>query len=75
MNLPLTGGVVLVALATAFLAARGLIGSRVDAEGWLHEPFALIPLAWASGLAGVVLLTVAGWRRHRHRGRRPGPKN
>lgn len=35
------------------------IGSRVDANGTLQEPFALIPLGYASGLAGVVSGLVA----------------
>ena len=62
-------GVILLALAAALLLAYGVIGSHVDADGWLHEPFALIPLAWLSGLSGLVLLAVAAWRNRRGDGR------
>jgi len=63
------GGVILLVLAAALLVAYRVIGSHVDADGWLHEPFALIPLAWLSGLSGLVLVAVAG--RRRRRGHRP----
>lgn len=63
-------GLFLVVLTIAFGLAYELIGSHVDADGWLREPFGLIPLAWLSGLAGVVLVAVGLWRRRRHRGRR-----
>lgn len=69
----LVGGLVLLALAAALLGAYTVIGSYVDADGWLHEPFAFIPLAWLSGLAGavlfVVVVVVAVWR-----GRRRGAR-
>ncbi len=61
------GGLLLVVLAFALILAFNLMGSRVDADGWLHEPFALIPLAWLSALAGVLLLAVGLWRRRRQR--------
>ncbi len=66
------GGLLLMAVAFALILAFELIGSRVDANGWLHEPFALIPLAWLSGLAGVLLLAVGLWRRRPRRGKRHG---
>ena len=44
------------------LVAYRVIGSDVEADGRLHEPFALIPLAWLSGLAGAVLVAVNFWR-------------
>lgn len=65
----LVGGVILLALAAALLLAYSVIGSHVDAGGWLHEPFALIPLAWLAGLSGAVLVAAAVWRRRR--GHRP----
>lgn len=39
-----------------------LIGSTVDAEGILREPFALIPMGWLAVLSGLVCLgiTAAG---------------
>ena len=58
----LVAGVILLAMAAALLLAYNVIGSHVDADGWLHEPFALIPLAWLSGLSGAVLVAVAAWR-------------
>lgn len=64
------GGLFLMVLAFAFGLAYELIGSHVDADGWLREPFALIPLAWLSGLAGVVLVAVGLWRRRRRRRKR-----
>lgn len=59
----LVSGLLLIALAVAFLAAYGVIGSYVDADGTLHEPFALIPLAWLCGLSGATLTAVAVRRR------------
>ena len=64
----LVGGVILLALSAALLLAYNVIGSHVDADGWLHEPFVLIPLAWLSGLSGVAMVAVAAW------GRRRGPR-
>jgi hypothetical protein len=63
----LIAGVLLLALAAALIAAYGFIGSHVDADGWLHEPFACIPLAWLCGLAGAVLVAIALWRGRRDR--------
>ncbi len=59
------GGVLLLTLAAASLGAYRLIGAEVGPDGVLHEPFALIPLAWIFGLAGVILLGVGFWRRPR----------
>lgn len=59
----LIGGLLLLALAAALMVAYGVIGSHVDADGWLQEPFACIPLAWFSGLAGAALVAIALWRR------------
>jgi len=61
----LVGGKLLLALAAALIVAYSVIGSYVDADGWLHEPFACIPLAWLSGLAGAVLVAIAVWRGRR----------
>ena len=60
----MTAGVLFLALAAACFTSFKLIGSRVDASGMLHEPFALIPLGWLAGLVGAVLLAV-GWARRR----------
>ncbi len=64
---PLLLGGVLLALAVALMVAFNLIGSHVDENGWLHEPFALIPLAWLSLAAGVVSVGIGLWRRRRGR--------
>jgi hypothetical protein len=59
----------LVAGLGCFLAAKGCVelfqclGSRVDAQGILHEPFGLIPLGWLFVLAGAVLLVLSLARR------------
>lgn len=58
-------GAVLLALAAGFLVAYAAIGAWVDADGVLHEPFALIPLAWTAGLAGVASLGFGLWQRAR----------
>lgn len=38
----------LIAVGIGFLCFLGfwIIGSEIDADGYLHEPFALIPLGW-----------------------------
>lgn len=59
------GGVLLIALAAALIMAYEVIGSHVGADGLLHEPFVLIPLAWLSGLAGTALVAIAVWRSRR----------
>lgn len=69
------GGVLLLALAAALIVAYGVIGSHVDAAGWLHEPFACIPLAWLSGLAGAVLVAVSVWRGRFGRAQRKGTED
>lgn len=44
----------------ASLAAFALIGSEVDAQGVLHEPFFLLPMGWALLLAGLLCAASAG---------------
>lgn len=58
----LVAGAILIAVAAALMTTYAVIGSSVDADGILHEPFALIPLAWLSGVAGLVLAVAAIWR-------------
>lgn len=61
-------GVLLLTLAVALVAAYEVAGSHVDADGTLREPFAFIPLAWFSGLAGTILVVVAVLRcRSKHK--------
>lgn len=63
----LGAGLALLGLTAALLVAYRVIGSDVDADGWLHEPFALIPLAWLTGPTGAVLVVIDVWRARRHR--------
>lgn len=63
----LAGGVLLLTLAAALVAAYAVIGSSVDADGTLREPFAFIPLAWLCGLFGTILVVVAVRRSRRQR--------
>lgn len=59
----------LVAAIACFLAAKGCyelfqcIGSRLDDQGFLYEPFGLIPLGWLFVFAGAVLLVLSWVRR------------
>ncbi len=60
-----------IAALACFLAAGGCvglyrsIGSRVDEQGFLHEPFGLIPLGWLCLMSGAALLGLAWLRRPR----------
>ncbi|MCW1957685.1 MAG: DUF3955 domain-containing protein [Mycobacterium sp.] len=60
----LVAGIGLLGLSLALVLAYRAVGLHVDAQGVLHEPFGLIPLAWLSGLTGAVLVGIAVWRRH-----------
>ncbi|WP_295813293.1 DUF3955 domain-containing protein [uncultured Nitratireductor sp.] len=57
----------LVMAGGACLAAAGWIGSSVDANGFLHEPFALIALGSISialgAASGTFGIGIAAWRR------------
>ena len=44
-------------------SAYARLGSRLDQEGVLHEPFGLIPLGWLFDFVGLVLLVLAWVRR------------
>lgn len=37
------------------VAAYRIIGTTVDDEGFLHEPFALIPMGWFFLISGVII--------------------
>lgn len=63
-------GLFLIAVAAGCALAFEVIGSHVDDDGWLREPFALIPLGWLSGLAGVSLVVLGLCRRRWGRPRR-----
>ena len=51
---------VLLGLGLACLVAFRLIGSEVDADGVLREPFALIPIGWFSISLGLILGGIYG---------------
>jgi hypothetical protein len=59
----------LIAAIACLLAAKGCYalfqrtGSRLDDQGFLHEPFGLIPLGWMFVFVGLVLLALAWIRR------------
>lgn len=66
-SIPLLSSLALLLLGGACLAAFNLIGSRMDAQGFVHEPFGLLPIGWflicvgfVVGLAGIAQ---AAWRR------------
>lgn len=47
--------VTLMGIGLSCMVAFRIIGSEVDAQGALREPFALIPLGWLSLVLGVIL--------------------
>ena len=59
----LIAGALFLALSAACFVTLRLIGSRVDADGTLREPFALIPLGWLAAFIGAVLLAIGSFRR------------
>lgn len=64
----------LLAFGGACLLAFNLIGSTIDAQGMLHEPFGLIPIGWllifGGALIGLACLARTVLRRLKPR---PGP--
>ena len=57
-------GVLLAALGLIALVAFRLVGARVDAEGILREPFALLPIGLLFLVAGA-MIALAGVARHK----------
>jgi hypothetical protein len=39
-----------------------LIGSTIDEQGFLHEPFGLLPIGWLLIFVGAVMAIIAGIR-------------
>lgn len=66
MRLLITGWL-LLALGVTFMVTFNVIGSHVDDSGTLHEPFALIPLAWLCWLTGTLFVVIASIRNRRRR--------
>lgn len=48
--------VLLLSASLACFIAFNLIGTRVNSEGYLVEPFALIPMFWLLFLGGLICL-------------------
>ena len=59
----LIAGALLLAFSATCVVSYWRIGSYVDADGFLHEPFGLIPLGYLSGFLGAILLVVGFIRR------------
>ncbi|MFA0813204.1 DUF3955 domain-containing protein [Microbulbifer epialgicus] len=60
-------GGLLILLGGLFLLAFRLIGSSVDSEGILHEPFALLPLGFLLLITGIAMIIIGLVRRKRHK--------
>lgn len=56
-------GILLLVAAITALVAFNVIGSEVDAQGVLHEPFFLIPLFWLFLLSAMIAGGVNVWAR------------
>jgi len=52
-------GLTSLLLGFGLLAAFRLIGSSVDQDGFLHEPFALLPIGWLFVLLGAAWMVIA----------------
>jgi hypothetical protein len=52
-------GLTLLLLGCGLLAAFRFIGSSVDQDGFLHEPFALLPVGWLFVVLGAIWIVVA----------------
>jgi len=56
---PLRIGLTLLLLGLGLLAAFRFIGSSVDQNGFLHEPFALLPVGLLFVLLGALWIGIA----------------
>ena len=48
-----------ISLAIIFMLAFNLIGSEVDADGGLKEPFFLIPFSYVSFVLGIIFAVIS----------------
>ena len=48
-----------ISLAIIFMLAFNLIGSEVDADGVLKEPFFLIPFSYVSFVLGIIFAVIS----------------
>ncbi|WP_324029176.1 DUF3955 domain-containing protein [Aeromonas caviae] len=51
-------GVLLILAGLGCFLAFNLLGSTLDAQGFLHEPFALLPLGYLLLFTGMVLTVI-----------------
>jgi len=65
VNKQLTIGLTLLLLGFVLLTAFRCIGSSIDQDGFLHEPFALLPVGWLLVILGVTWSVVATIRSRR----------
>lgn len=54
----------LLLLGIACFIGVGLIGSHIDKDGFLHEPFALIPIGYLLSLAGLLSVLLCITRKY-----------
>lgn len=59
----LIAGALLLALSATCVVSYWRIGSHLDPDGTLREPFGFIPLGYLSAFLGVILLVVGFVRR------------
>ena len=50
---------IFIGLTIIFMIVFNLIGSNVNADGTLEEPFYLIPLAYTSFIIGIIFLVIS----------------
>lgn len=62
-NAWLVAGALLLALSATCAVSYWRIGSHLDPDGTLREPFGFIPLGWLSALVGAVLVAIGVSRR------------
>lgn len=62
-----TIGALLILAGLGCFVAFNLLGTRVDTQGFLHEPFALLPLGYLLLFIGMVLTVIPLLRKGRTR--------
>lgn len=62
-----TIGALLILAGLGCFLAFNLLGSTLDAQGFLHEPFALLPLGYLLLFTGMVLTVIPLLRKGRTR--------
>ncbi len=62
-----TTGALLILAGLGCFVAFNLLGTTVDTQGFLHEPFALLPLGYLLLFTGMVLTVIPLLRKGRTR--------